>query len=86
MNLSLVLFLDCLENNFKIEEDRFQKVFITLFLHFFLSFIVILHDVLEYLLKEINPEVCFNIFIFRLVYTNYVILIYSIIIGINLLK
>uniref|UniRef100_A0A2S2QUG3 Uncharacterized protein n=1 Tax=Sipha flava TaxID=143950 RepID=A0A2S2QUG3_9HEMI len=46
----------CLENNFKIEEDRFQKVFITLFLHFFLSFIVILHDVLEYLLKEINPE------------------------------
>lgn len=67
----IILFPDCLENNYKTEEDRFQKVFISLVLNFFLSFIVNLHDVLEYLLKEINSEVC----ICYVYYVNYGLLI-----------
>lgn len=52
------MFLDCLDSNYKTDEDRFQKVFVTMVLHFFSSFILNLHDILEYLLKVINPEVC----------------------------
>ncbi|XP_025207293.1 uncharacterized protein LOC112603087 [Melanaphis sacchari] len=43
-----------LDNNYKSDEDRLQKVFITLVLHFFLSFIIHFNDVLEELLKDIN--------------------------------
>lgn len=48
------LFLDCLDNDYKSDEDRLQKVFVTLVLHFFLSFIIHLNDVLQDLLKDIN--------------------------------
>lgn len=51
------IFVDCLDHNYKTDEDKFQKVFISLVLHFFVSFIVNLNDVLEYLLKVINPKV-----------------------------
>lgn len=52
------MFLDCFDNNYKTDEGRFQNVFIKLILHIFLYFIVNVHGVLEYLLKEINPDVC----------------------------
>ncbi|VVC24147.1 Uncharacterised domain KLRAQ/TTKRSYEDQ, C-terminal [Cinara cedri] len=45
-----------LDTNYKTEDEIFQKVFITLVFHYFLSFILNLHEVLEYLLKEINPD------------------------------
>jgi len=51
-----VVFLDCLDINYKSDEDRLQKVFVTLVLHFFLSLITSLNDVLEDLLKDINPK------------------------------
>ncbi|KAE9525448.1 hypothetical protein AGLY_014248 [Aphis glycines] len=44
----------CLDNDYKSDEDRLQKVFVTLVLHFFLSFIIHLNDVLQDLLKDIN--------------------------------
>lgn len=55
----LILYvLDCFDNNYKTDEDEFQNVFIKLILRIFLYFIVNVHGVLEYLLKEINPDVC----------------------------
>lgn len=59
-----LICLDCLDHNYKTDEDRFQKVFVSLVLQFFISFIVNLNDVLEYLLKVINPKV--SIFYFYL--------------------
>ncbi|CAI6359702.1 unnamed protein product [Macrosiphum euphorbiae] len=51
----------CLDNNYKSDEDRLQKVFVALVLHFFLSFIINLNDVLEDLLKDINPKDAFRV-------------------------
>ncbi|KAL5237924.1 hypothetical protein ACI65C_005334 [Semiaphis heraclei] len=46
----------CLDSNYKSDEDRLQKVFVSLVLHFLLSFIINLNDVLEDLLKNINQK------------------------------
>lgn len=54
----ILCVLDCFDNNYKTDEDEFQNVFIKLILRIFLYFIVNVHGVLEYLLKEINPDVC----------------------------
>jgi len=52
------VFLDCLENSYKTDENKFQAVFVCIVVKLFLSVIVNIHDVLEYFLKEINPNVC----------------------------
>lgn len=76
--LNNFVFLDCLDENYKTDKDGFQKVYVTLVLHFFLSFIISLHGVLEYLLGEINPQVSMKYIILSLTLQCIIIIIYNI--------
>lgn len=51
-------FLDCLEDNYKTEKNKFKTVFVCIVAKLFLSVILNVHTVLEYLLKDINSDVC----------------------------
>ncbi|XP_050438669.1 uncharacterized protein LOC126844478 [Adelges cooleyi] len=46
----------CLENDYKLDENRWKKVFVTLVIHFFCSFVEDFHRLLEYLLKDLNTK------------------------------
>ncbi|XP_050531532.1 uncharacterized protein LOC126900106 isoform X2 [Daktulosphaira vitifoliae] len=46
----------CLEKDYKLDDNRWQEVFVSLVLHFFRSFMEDLHKLIEYILKDIDIE------------------------------